>query len=102
MEKIYWNALESTVEFSAEPLAFRDAGRRMSVDFGHISRESFHKTLTKRQTTASEIADDKEDDTLNLHVNSTISLKTDLPTRAILWPPLGSSIPVDVGNSGER
>lgn len=56
------------------------------MDFGHIPRDNFLKTLSRRQTTAEEIAEDKADDTLNFHENGTISLDTSFPARVTLYP----------------
>lgn len=97
---MHCDRLLSTVEFFAEPLVLLDAARRISVDFGHIPQEQFHRTLTKRQTTAEEIAEDQDDDTLNFHLDSTISLKTDLPPRITL--PVSEIIEIasSVGGNG--
>lgn len=101
VKKIHWNPLGSTVEFLAKPLPLPDAAKRISVDFGHITRENFHETLTKRQTTPQDIADDKKDTTTNFHPNSTISLDTTFSPREVLWP-LSSDVELDGGNNGER
>lgn len=95
------DASDSTIELDAEPLSLLDAATRVSVDFGHITRDSFLKTLSRRQTTAEEIEEDQSDDTLNFHENGTISLDTSFPPRVILYP-LDLPNVVDVAGSVAR
>lgn len=93
------NASTSTVELSAEPLSFHDAAKRLSVDFGHTTRENFHRDLIKRQSTSKEVEDDEEDDTFNFRSNGTISLDTSFPPRITLYP---IDLPVAVAGVGNR
>lgn len=72
------------------------------MDFGHTTREDFHRTLTKRQTTAEEIKEDKDDDTLNFRSNGTITLDTSFPARVTLYPLDLIPIPITVDGASTR
>lgn len=93
----YYDASKSAVKLSTEILTLHNAAPRSSVDFGHITREDFHQTLSKRQTTPEEVKEDKEDDTFNFHSNGTFSLNTSFPTRVTLYP---LNLPITVGGGG--